>query len=79
VRPPRLSDILAMAWGGDDSFELYLKSAGFEFVPDDASASDSRPHKFSELNPFMREAHPLQIPQLRIRKIKTTVARDGDI
>lgn len=79
VIPPKLSELLEMAWRGDDSFELYLKSAGFEFEPDDASASNSRPRKFSELVPFERDAGPPKIPHLRVRKIKRTVKRDGDI
>jgi len=79
VSPPRLSDILAMAWRGDNSFELYLKSAGFEFEPDDASAGNSRQRKFSELVPFERDAGPPKIPHLRVGKIKRTVKQDGKI
>lgn len=79
VSPPRLSDILAMVWRGDDSFELYLHSIGFEFEPDDATASNWPPLKFNELVPFERDAGPPKIPHLRVKKIKRTAARDDDI
>lgn len=79
VIPPKLSELLEMAWHGDDSFELYLHSVGFEFESEDASVSNPRPRKFSELMPFERHARPPKIPHLRVRKIKRTVSRDGDI
>lgn len=59
-----------MAWRGDDSLELYLKSTGFEIIFDDASVSERRQRKFSELLPFTAETRPLRMPHLRVRKIK---------
>jgi hypothetical protein len=79
VIPPKFSEILDLAWRGDESLEQYMASIGFEFEHDDAEASNSRPRKFSELVPFERDARPPKIPHLRVRKIKRTASRDGDI
>jgi hypothetical protein len=73
VSAPKFSELLAMAWRGDDSFELYLKSTGFEIILDDAFRSEPRPRKFSKLEPFTGETRPQRMSHLRIRKIKLKV------
>jgi hypothetical protein len=61
-----------MAWRGDDAFERYLNSLGFELVADDVSSHASRPVRFSELQPFV-DSSSTSSPPLKIRKIKRQV------
>lgn len=71
ITPIKLSEILAMAWRGDESFDRYLKSIGLEFLPDAPRMQVTRPSRFSELKGFAREHFTLPEPTSRVlRKIK---------
>lgn len=70
ISPMKLSEILAMAWRGDESFDRYIKSIGLEFLPEDPRRLVARPSRFSELKGFAREHSALPEPTSRVlRKI----------
>lgn len=71
VIPPRLSEILDLAWRGDESLERYMASMGFELAPDESSATNIRPQSFRELQMSAKSsAAPTEPPAAFFRKIR---------
>ncbi len=78
VIPPKLSEILDLAWRGDESLKLYMASIGFEVTPDESSATHERPHSFRELQ-MSADANPAptELPALVFRKIRNKRRKKG--